>query len=413
MLLSSGFSAIANEKSKIDSLLERAVDLFSNDRELAYRLETRALDLSVEIDYLSGIVRSKFYIGYYFEFNKNYAESIGNYLDVINTGSGSSMEDSLYIVWKIKAYRNLGNIFSDHEAFELAGDFYSKGIEFSKSIQNRKEQMSLLYNLHKSQYEAEYYSQSKNTLLKLKKISIENSKEYYRSINGLALINTLTGNLVLAEKQYLELLQVAQESNNLLYQSFAFHNLGDIYSKLDKKEKSIFNFNKAIDIKTQMNASHSLFLSYKNLGDLYSKFNNPNRALANYNEAMSLVDGIKNHPDYFYFYEELSKIHETLGNSALAEKFRGTFMEELAYYTENQNQINSSSQQYNMQLIVSNYYEELEAQRKAQQSERIFIAIIVGLSLMLFLFVSYHFVSKYQLNRVLTQNLSRLEWAED
>jgi len=394
---------LSNNEAQVDSLLNKAKEVFRDNKYLAFQLETKALVLAKSLDYVAGIVKSNYYLGFYFDNQGNYPESIVHYLDA--TKIESSDMDSVTIGWMILANKNLGNTFYYHEAFGLAEEYLSRGLDLSREIKNKKQERSLLFSIYRNFYKANNLQLAKFALYELKNLAAAESNDYFRSVNGLALISLILKEYIEAEKQSLELLQSAQDDNNLLYQSFAHHNLGDIYSELGEKQKSIFHYRQAIAIKIELNSSntYSLFLSYESLGDLFSENGNTQDALVNYNNALGLFDRIKDHPDNFYFYEKLAKFHSSLGDDILSEKYRNT---------KSQAKIEFTLQQSNMQLIVNGYYEELAANRKQEQSQKIFIAIIVGLSTMLLVFVGHSITKRYQFKRMLARALDRLEWTD-
>lgn len=139
----------------------------------------------------------------------------------------------------------------------------------------------------------------------------------------------------------------------------------------------------------------------------YDEFAN---ALAAYDQALDLVGGIGDHPDYFYIFENIEKAHRSLGNLEKADFYKSKFIHEEDLYTQETIEINVAAQQFNQ--LVFNYYEELEVQREAKQTKTMLFAIIIGLSTLLFLFVSYHFASRYFIRRALSEELDKLIWID-
>ncbi len=406
------FIGLANDIT-VDSLLLKAKNLYSIDKKGAYQLELKALDLAKEIEYYKGLIKANYYLGFYFDSEEDIPSATAYYLDAIR--ASSYVSDSTSLGWSLLASMNLGGIFRKNQVLDLAEVFTKSGIAISENIKNNSKKVSLLFTLQKIYRDQGRFDKALKVLDEIIEISPSLSKHYFRSLNGKGLVYLENKNYDEAISQFSTLAEIAENEDNKEYLGFSFHNLADISMKLRHPIDAVIFYRKSIDVKRTIISrnSNSLFISLKDIGSAYMAIDDLSMAEIELLNAENLIPQILNNPEYFYIYEQLHKLYFRMGDMDKALKYSLQFQSELSSFLENQSEIKDASQQYNMRLIVTNYYEEIEAQRKAQQSERIFIAIIVGLSLMLFLFVSYHFVSKYQLKRVLTQNLSRLEWAED
>jgi len=134
--------------------------------------------------------------------------------------------------------------------------------------------------------------------------------------------------------------------------------------------------------------------------------------LSNTFDALTLLPEIEKEPDFFEIYKTASIIYDSLNQPAGSAEMANKYIMLKDKYYENIESIKSASQQYNMKLIVSNYYQELEGQQKALKAKNILVSIIIGLGTMLLMFVGYHFAYRYKLKRILSKEVERLKWID-
>lgn len=407
------FSLIAYSSEKaVDSLLVKAKEVYPTDKNKAYQLEQSALTLATNINYFEGIVKANYYLGFYYNSIEDYPSTITHYLEAIK--GSQNLTDSASLGWALFANMNLGSIFNEHKVYDLSNDFTLAGITLSERIKNTNQTIRLKFNLQKTYRKEGRFDEAILILNEIAELADHYSRPYFQAINGIGLVFTESEQYENAQVQFSELIPLSNENNNQTYLSYAYHNLAEALLKMDQFQEAENHYQKAIEVKLKIDGKNknSLFNSYKDLASLYSSIGALEKAMDQQLMAVKLVPSISGNQEYFYIYDEMARVYNGLGNSDMTMFYSRLFQSELAKFLEIQSEIRTASEQYNMRMIVANYYEELEAQRQADQTEALFMAVIIGLGSMLFLFMGYHFISRNRLKRMLTLELSRLQWVD-
>ena len=152
-------ASYSKEVTNVDSLLNKAKEVFSKNKPLAFDLETRALKISLDNSYKLGLTKSNYYLGYYFvnvEGKIDYGKAVVHYLEAIRYGK-MDIKNEETSKWLKLAYLNIGALFREYQAYDLATDYYMEGISISNSdsvlirkfLHNLQNAQGMLANLTK------------------------------------------------------------------------------------------------------------------------------------------------------------------------------------------------------------------------------------------------------------------------
>jgi len=405
-------ASYSKEVTNVDSLLNKAKEVFSKNKPLAFDLETRALKISLDNSYKLGLTKSNYYLGYYFvnvEGKIDYGKAVVHYLEAIRYGK-MDIKNEETSKWLKLAYLNIGALFREYQAYDLATDYYMEGISISNSdsVLIRK----FLHNLQNAQEDAGQFDQALTSTLQLLDISLKNSKEYFRSLNNFGLMAAKKGDLDLALLKFREMKEEAKMTHNYHYYVLGLHNIGWTFSLANQFEESRRFLETAIKEGVIHQSEIATYRSHKLLGKLLYENGLYSESLEYSLKTEQMIPRLSNEPRSFEVYHTISEIHKALDDPIASTKYALLYTKAQNEYLNEVEKIKSASQQYNMQLIVANYYQELEAQQKALKTKNIMGSIIVGLGTMLLMFVGYHFAYRYKLKRILSKEIERLKWID-
>lgn len=218
---------IANEKKdspeKVNAMMYYALQHFKKDTAITLDYSKRAFDISKKINDTKGQLFYYLVMGDYQRFKINYAQSTLFY----NEGLAKSIawkEDSLTGLF----YHNTASNFQLESKYNEAMLDYEKAMSFREKCNDKAGQAG--------------------------------------TINNMAIIYKLWGQLAQALELYLQAAEINEETGNKNWLGKNYNNLGGVYFDMKENEKSIEYYYKSRDLKLELKDTIGLVSVYNNIG---------------------------------------------------------------------------------------------------------------------------------------------------
>lgn len=268
---------------------------------------------------------------------------------------------------KVIYLNKLGEKAWRHGNYEFGLIASDKAIEFSKSINNLKEEgkanlnkgiiFDFLGDYDKSlhQYllaikiqlkiqDFDYLIKSYNNLglLYINEREYDKAESYHlkslqlakklKNVSGISIAKSNLGIIYMAQKKfnkalanYFETIKYDLITKNIFGRADSYNNIGLIYLKLNEFDKSEYYFKKSLQLRKQINDINGIGNSYNNIGSLYYKMNDLEISKDYFKKAIVIGKKIGAKLLQEYAFENLSAIDE--GN----EDFKGAFENYVKY----------------------------------------------------------------------------------
>jgi tetratricopeptide (TPR) repeat protein len=389
-------------------LLDSAQALYTKNPSTTLTLAQATLvDASANND-VYGLVRANLIIGYVYMKSDQIPDAIIRFLESIELAK--NVQDSATRHYQLYSYLNLGLIFKEHNAFDLAMSSYLDGLILSREMNKAGEELSFLWNIESLLRDQGNYDSS----LAINRQIIRLSKDYpfdeLGALNGMGIAFQEMGNLDSAMFYYQELHHRAKSYNDQMMISFALHNIGDVYFNMNNFEEAKFYYNKSAQEKIESSqSSESLYETYRDLTKAQIALNEFNAAKMSLDFAASYLEGVSACVDCKMKMESVySLYYRAIGDPAKEAYHLSLYQEEAREFEREQERIQYTNRQAELRLIVDKYYSELEAERREAASRNLFLSIILGITLLFGLFATYHFYTKYRARRLIDRELEKL-----
>ena len=315
---------------KVLNSLSRAYRLSVPDS--AINFSKQAYDLSVKLNYATGIATSLNYVGVAYFYEGDYPVAQGyqrkaleysqaHHLDVQTSNALNSLA---------LAYQNQGNHVSALESFLKAlhydvaaknyfgqvkvlgniGILWNRQGNFEKSIAYAKQALQLSDSLKDARaVKASLYNNIGLSLIELKKyaeglVYVQKSKVLNQELgNRVFVVNCLNnigycylnmGRLAEAEKYLTQGLEQARKQNAIGYLILSLLNLSEVYVKQHKPVQALPLSLESITLAKKVKDNHNLILNYRTIAAVYKELNQLSRAYQFLEKADILNDSLKN-----------------------------------------------------------------------------------------------------------------------
>ena len=297
----SSFALLAQDQTKLDSLLERLpsenndtfkVDLLNSiawehrnfDLETVEKYANWALKLAGVIGYHKGEVRSYFNVGNMHYIKGEYSGALENYLKALEILEQANDKESI-----ASALMGIGNVHAIQKN-------YDKAIEYQeRSVTIRKE--------------------------------IGDTLGLAGSYNNLGSIYTDLGEYIKALEYLFKSLKIKENFGQWKSLSSSYGNIGGIYKRMENYPKAMEYQLKALEIRKKINNKKGMVMSYTDIGSIYSAQNQHSKALESQKKALTMAkemgfgEGIKNS------LHAISQSYETQGNLHSAFSYYKQYVE--------------------------------------------------------------------------------------
>lgn len=235
-----------------------------------------------------------------------------------------------------QSYNRIGLVYDYTGSFTLAEKNYLEAYKIKKSCDGHDKTDGILNNLgsiyyYLGQYEKsiDYYLQSLKIREKKKNYNDPKTlKKIAQSYNNIGLLLKSQKNYTDALKYYnkaIEIKKELQDANGLI---ISYSNIGVIFMQQDSLSQAKKYFQKAIVLADSVQDFSSKAMLYNNQGLLYERFNISDSARINFNRSINLYDSIQDYhgkstalvnlASYYLDVDEIIKANET-GIAALSQ----------------------------------------------------------------------------------------------
>lgn len=398
-------STIEERVSKVSSLISQYPDsAFS----LALQLKTD----SENENHMYGLVQSNYILAYIMDdVNGDYGKAIIYYLEAIRYAKKFSYEKKFNNL--ISLHKNCGVIFRKFKAYQLAIEYYEKGLEYAFKTNSESQITSISYNLSSVYLDMKNFEEAIRILEGLSNNLQSNHKKYLDVNNRLALIYLQAGykdeSFTLANK-----IKTTQGNNKKLIDTYQI--LGRIHS-LDKRYATADTcFNLALEIANSNNLQgsqkKSYFETYRDLGNnqfAQGKYKNAEKL---YKKAEVLISELVQKPSYFELYKAQANVHYNLKNYSESKHYEDLYSSSFNEYISVQEEIRETDQRYNMELITKRYFAEVDKQERIASILLYSKLTSGGLLALLFIVIAYHRFQKVRLRKSIERELIALKIIE-
>ena len=400
------------DTNRINTLNDIAYEYTADFPDSAIIYASKALSLAESLNFISGQIASKNYLGLAEYYKNNYDKAIEYYNSVITLSrkTGNKLKEAI-------ANNNIGLVYDDKADYKHALEYYLKGLSLVEKIGNKRlistitNNVGLIYQ-NQGNYEKalEYYNYS----LKLKQEINSNPKTIANSLANIALTYKLQKEYDKSIEYNLKALEIRRSVDDKSGISLSLINIGSIYEAQEQFDKATRFFEEALEIKKEIPDRYGLALAMLNVG-----FNKCNRK--QYSEGFSIIDealqianqiGAKDLTSRSY--EMLSYTYKKKKDFENAFKYQSLYlvMKDSILSAESRKQINELQAQYDdtkkkSEILLLNkdkQLQQVEIKRQTTRNYALMIGVILLLGLLILIFKSYN--DKRKANRIL-QDLNK------
>lgn len=393
------FANAQDELSQIRTFLKN--DELAKAKELALDLKERTKDRPDSEDYF----RVNYLLGYIFKEDGDFGKSIIYYLESIRLAENSDQDFTSDL---ISLYNRSAIIYRQFKAYELAEEYYSKGIDLAVETGNKKMITLLNFNRAGVLIDNERYDEALQLLSD--NIDLANELDYKLDdyYNRTASVYLKLHDYRMALDYYLKL-EGLVSSTDFEMLGYLRHNMALAYEGLGRYNDAEAFFVESITLKKQDKDKSLLFTSYFDLGRLKYHLNEFDDALANFNLAIDVIPNNSLTPKEIEVYKFKANALFQNKRYVEAKSFEDQYANQLNQYLEVQEKVQDSDKSYNMDLITKRYFDEVAKQERI--AKILFISkLISGSLLALLLFtIGLNWYQKVQLRKSIIQDLINLK----
>lgn len=383
------------------------VQLSKTDFEESILLADEFLNDAIAKGSAEDIVQANFTMAYILDENGDYGKAIIYYLESIRYAEQSSYEGVNNAL--ISLHKNCGVIFRKFKAFNLAKEYYRKGLLLAHEQSDEKQIVSINYNLSGILLDESDYDSAVAILEGLLTRDIEGSK-YFDILNRLSYAYIQNQDFSSARDKLDKIISSKNESPVKLL-AYAYQNLGTIESLGGNFQLADDYYNRAIEnielVSNRMPSS--VFKIYFDQAKNFADWSKPILALETFSKAENLINEISQHPEYFEIYKAIANVHFNLENFQESKMYEDLYSESINAYLLLQEEVQQTDKQYNMDLITKRYFDEVAKQERIA-SILFYSKLITGSLLTLLLIsVGYNWYQKVSLRRSIVRELVDLK----
>ena len=309
----------------------------------------------------------------------------------------------------ISLYNRAAIIYRQFKAFDLANEYYEKGIALANQTNNSRMIVLLNFNhagvfIDNSLYDKALEKLNSN-LPYAKEINYK-LDDYYNRIAS-AYLKAKDYNKAL---QYYSKLQDLVPVTDFEMLGYLNHNIALAYEGLSDNYKTKSHYLKSIDFKKKHHDKTILFSSYFDLGRFLFESGEIDQSLTYFNKAIESV-GEKQSltPSEIEVYKLKANALFHQEKYIEAKGFEDAYTDKLNEYLDLQELVQDSDKSYNMDLITKRYFDEVAKQERIA-SILFYSKLISGTLLELLLFtVGFNWYQKVQLRRGIVKELVKLK----
>lgn len=390
------FIAVGQDSS-VDTLLDQAVEIVSDNPEKAIELTNKAFRLASRNGDMYNMIAAKNVMGYIGMISNDYDVSYVNYMDALEYMEKSNEVD---LYGKYSILYNLAIIRSSYDDHVGAASLYKEAysaiddyINENRALAETDGDLQLLVDLP---YEIA--------------IELKLAGEYFEA--GEILVDLweqseFRGDTVLLAKVVNELGLIKKENNEFtqagnffsitafnknvdpVLRSVALHNLANVYVKQEDFVKADKYFSQALILKQEYGSEKSQFITLLDQGELFFLQGDLSAATSMWETAIGTYDGLQNDPNLFIVYDWLQKAYRAsdINKSVEYSDLYASNFKSWMTIQSNQNDTSPSLQAFNTRIDTILSVRALKAERMALLRRYWPLGVAVLLIIMLFVYL--------------------------
>ena len=275
---------------RVDLLLKTAYKLVYGNSKKAFDLSREALQISEKLNDANAKYKSNLIIGMAYYRGKSYSKALESNFEALKIAD--SLENDMF---QSMAYGNIANIYADFGKFNEALKNYNLYLKLANEINNPMAQIEALTNIGVLQTEKD--SLIEKGILNLKQALIiakkQDVKRYIANIKlNLGLGYRRKNDFKTASKYYNEVLDLSLKINDKFNQLMALNNLCTI--NVENKEFNLaeINANKTLKLAEELEDIEWQSNAWVMLSKAYTAKNNPQKALEAFKKHIELKDSL-------------------------------------------------------------------------------------------------------------------------
>jgi len=400
------FSAVLSLSAiDIDQKLNYAYALVLSNLDSAAIVAQEILDASKEANYIRGEVQANYILGYVTKAQKDFGASVIYYLEAIRKAEMANYETVNKD--RISLRRNIANTFRQFRANGLATQYNLEAVEIAE--ENNVLKQIIILKLNQGIVYRDNTQFSLATKMFKEMLAISTGDYVFEALNEIG-ITYLDSKDYNNAKVYFDRLENNTPTDHDL-RAMALHNLGVIKFEQGDIAESINLLEKAISI-FRTNGENNylgLFNSCQSIGTYLLNLGEFEKAEGFLLEAEELIQYTNSDPDSFEVYKTISELYYTIGNTERGKLYQEKYFNVSQNYISLQEEIQQKDKEYNFDLIVKRYFDEVE--RQDQMASVMFYSKVStgSLLLILILVIAYYQTKNIRTRRSIERELKALK----
>lgn len=349
--------------------------------------------------------RVNYLLGYIYKEEGDFGKAIIYYLESIRLAEENKEAFSSDLA---SLYNRCAIIYRQFKAYDLANEYYMKGIDLANAMGDQKMLVRLNFNFAGVYIDNEQYEEALNLLNKHLPLAKELDYKLDDYYNRIASVYLKSDRYSQALENY-DILESLVKPNDYEMQGYLYHNMGLAYQGLGNNDYTERFLVKSIELKKKHTDSTILFSSYFDLGQHKFNIGAIDESLAYFNLAINTINDNPVTPSQFEVYK--SKANALFQNSEYleAKTYEDLYTGKLNDYLDLQEDLQEFDRKYNMDLITKRYFDKVARQERISDILLYSKAISGSLLALLLMTVGYNRYQKIKLRRSILEDLIRLK----
>ncbi len=331
-----------------------------------------------------GIAKGHFMLGIFYHQGGEFEKAVFNYLEAIRKGEEVEYNDKVND--QINQYRYLASIFMKFSAYDLAAEYSEQALRIAEESANEAQILNLYHQQAVIKRDQGDYAKG---LEIMKRILPKREKGTYSYFSVLSMMSVCYNRLAEYDSTVLISKQMIEElPDGDFKKAIPHHNMGLAYTASGEYDKAAVEFQNAL--------YHRKFDTRRELGPigvvntlvdfskLYIKTEEIEKAKSLLIEGEAIIESIQSSYKYeewfFELYNHLSQVYELLGDLEQSRSYKAKYEIALEKYVD-------LYQEHDMEILVNNYFNEIETQSKEATTRR--YRTIVSASLLFILALTF------------------------
>ena len=223
----------------------------------------------------------------------------------------------------MKAFKSIGNFFSNVSQYDSALVYYNKGRDICKAIKDEKEEAKLIGSIAQIHSKKGDYAKA----LEFYNEAIEIASRY-KDMEQLGILVNNIGNVFndkgeykQALEYYVKSLSIRKELGDLKGVAAVYVNIGNAYYAQQNLREAIEAHYQSLKLNEQIGNKQAVAKTYMTLGRIYQIQQDSNKALSNFKNAEKIILKLGDKSMLSTCYRHLGGLYQSKNNFSVAQKY--------------------------------------------------------------------------------------------